>query len=490
MQGPSVNLETKNTPPSGNSNNADRGSRSTPPQERYKAEIFLVGLDVIIDKKRRIKILEVQNVYESNVDRAVELTECNPLKRLIATIKKKYPGIKIDQPAIGDPTDHARKASLIKGFSNIPNRGIEGLCRMKWLFYSICNSHQTLRKYLPKTFIATLASLSDAFDISKLRTEEFLFKPADMAGGNGIMKLPQSLKTNEQLKEYLENKSSLKTVDGRFKTHVPFILQNYHHTNGLSNPVIRIYAAVVVDATGSISTVFVSIDEKAAYQHIRIKQDPNDFTLHNNKHVPCQIADIKDQLQEFLSAFFNTILMGQRRITYRQWEILAKHYIRSYQTMTEGQRLLTISQVAMAINNEQRFTENRLTHYQCFILDAFLECYTKGDAQICANTGLAFLVTNAFAVLAQRNLALYTQEAHYPLHNIINKYLDILQAVPHSSAKQLEPCKAVLKNVKRVVPLKFGRTISPFDCLSKEDLEALSVVSTKQLRMVAGFVHR
>ena len=60
--------------------------------------LFFIGLDVIETANNSVKVLELQNLFESNIFRATELTWNNPYFRLYNVVTKKYPDLVINEP--------------------------------------------------------------------------------------------------------------------------------------------------------------------------------------------------------------------------------------------------------------------------------------------------------------------------------------------------------------------------------------------------------
>src|SRR5687767_11001486 len=121
-------------------------------------EVYLLGIDFVIDHEGKILILEMQNIYTCNVPRAVELTGKDPLTRLKAAIAKQYPSQTIFDPIKERMfwPQYERVASIAPTHSPhgdiaYINRGIQAICDHKWLFYAICNAHPSLKDYIPPT---------------------------------------------------------------------------------------------------------------------------------------------------------------------------------------------------------------------------------------------------------------------------------------------------------------------------------------------------
>ncbi|MEO8402253.1 MAG: hypothetical protein ABI597_10765 [Gammaproteobacteria bacterium] len=470
-------------------------------------ELYLVGIDLIVDNNNNIRILELQNAYESNIARADELTNLKPIERLKKSVHKAYPNFSVDEPILGEVDGYARRVSKSKPIQDgakklaevkksdstiLVNRGIEAKARAKWLFYATCNENPTLRNYIPRTIIATLNTVDTVFKVEELQNKRFIFKPGDMSRGDGIVLIPETLDSQGKLLEHLTAACLALPVKDHFKNR-PFLIQEYLHDGSAScpksKPVIRVYAAVVWDH--SKSKLFISIDTQAAYQHVRINQAGSDFTLSNNKHEPCNIEGIKSQVNNFLRDFFTFVIAQQVKITHRSWENLAKKYIRDHRNMTDEERLMVLSQFAMAVSQEQRFTENRLSHYQCFVLEEFVECYKARDAKLSVDNGLAQFITNAFGLLAKYNLFPYASEKNYPLHSVIKSYEKIvISTLPERFAQGFQFAMKVVKDQKSTKPYLMGAGITFFDYLAREDIDALSATSSGCLSLVAGYARR
>lgn len=471
------------------------------------AEIYLIGIDLIIDENKQIKVLELQNIYESNNARAYQLTLRNPVQHLKESIKKTLPDLKMEEPDSNNTDELARKASHAGSENTIPNRGIEALLRMKWLFYSICNETPQLKKYIPNTIVATLKTLDSVFPISEQNDKLFLFKPAEFACGNGIVLLPQKMKTQNELKSFVENQSCLeeKTLP-ELKWHRPFLIQEYLYDESssgpVSRPVIRVYAALVWDTSKEKPKLSIAIDVLSAYRHIRKQQKPDDFTLANNIHERCDITGIKSQITIFLRDFFRYILLEQRKVSYKYWEISLKRYIENSGVLDSQQRLLLISKIAMAMMMEQRFTENRLSYYQCFLLERFIEIYKDRDAVESNLNRMEKCLTNAMKVIIKQNLLSYVKDENYYLHKVVRNYFGIL---PESEIEAENKFKiAVMNKFKDVKRVESGggkasifdyakgmkRRVSFFDYCNHEEIDAFSAVSKGSLGVVAGYARR
>jgi len=416
--------------------------------------IYIIGIDLIVDNNNQIKILEIQNAYESIVSRAVELTKLNPVNRLSRSILNKFPNINLKSPPQPEMVvEYAKQASINEGEGKTvitPNFGLEAMCRMKWLFYYFCSQSPELSRYIPETSIVTLATLETA---RKNFQQLYLFKPVDMAGGNGILLIPSDISSNETLHSFLIAESYIKkTIPEQMQMHYPFLIQRYLHDveNGKpkSKSVIRIYAAVSLTFENAIPSILIFIDDKAAYQHIRKQQTANDFTGENNRHEPYTITEIvKAQLKSFLDNFFRALFDSTDKITYRCWENIAKTYLRNFTQLNEKQRLLLISQFSLALLQEQRFTSNMLTARQCFALEKFIGHFFKsGDAT--SFSPILTLLTNSFCMLIMHNFTLHKQEVNYSLGKIMLTYSSLLKATNSNAFRQIEPFQKDLREFK------------------------------------------
>jgi len=451
-------------------------------------KIYLIGLDLLIDDNEKIKILEIQDLHRSNLQRAEELTGLKPQERLITSIKKTYPDLKIKQITAETIDQFARIASIAKSNDTIPNQGLEAIFGMKWIFYGICNENPRLTSFIPETHIETLETVDTTFDLRNLHEHLFLIKPSHMARGEGISLLPQ-LDSGASLKAHIVKQDFLKHHNSDFSPHEAFIIQKYCYSGPqskpISKPVIRVYAAVILEG----SNLKISIDSKAAYQHIRIMQSENDFTLENNNHVPCDIEHLKGQIQHFLKSFFQEMLGGQSKLNFRYWEILAKKYIRHADQLNKAQRTRLIGHFALALLQEQRFTQNKLSHYQCFLLEAFLERFQKEDAAHNIENKLIHFLLNAFLMVAQQNLQPYIDDIRYPLHSVMDILHRLLEKTDLMTAMQMKQFTQH-KPIKSISPRLFDKTGSFMDFCTKEDLEALSKTSKTHLSLVAGYARR
>jgi hypothetical protein len=458
-------------------------------------ELYLLGLDIIADDNNKIKILELQSLYESNLARALELTGLDPLQRLMDAVKQKHTQLKVTHPKNGDnkQIDAFAQQASISGLKNtIPNRGIEPLCRFKSHFYALCNEYPKLKNYIPETFIGTLATLKVAFKLDKLKENPYLFKPADMTGGLGIHQLPSSLNDYNSLEQFLKNK--IVTPQNMFKQHSLFMLQKYlfhgEKNKPVSKPVIRLYAAVVVNFTGGKPELTIIIDSNTAYQHKRIEQNAYDFTLINNTHSVCDISALEIDIKNFLNELFTTLAAGQQKITHKMWEKAAKEYIQKHALMQTEQRLLVLSKFALFLLQEQRFTNNKLSHYQCFLLQALLECYKERDAELYANSDFRGFLTNSMIMLIRQNLIPYVEDELYPLHTVcrdyhaINTKLGINKSIANSL--EIEAPFGRCKTVPRIQPSNISSS-SFFNYLTASDLTNYAAVCKTHLNHVAAY---
>lgn len=372
------------------------------PKKTKAPEVYLVGIDFVI-KDGDVKILEMQNMFDSNTKRARELTGKSPGNRLIDEIREKYQTCTMVTPQqfpstvdyshhVSKITEQAPAAATTLFF----NRGIEALCAGKWLFYEFCNAHPHLKAYIPTSRLLTLNTLSSKFNLKELEKQRLLFKPRGGTKGEGIELLPESFGSEEEFTAYLtaltkkdattnnrpQERSQL--FGDNFYENQGIILQDYIHTGTVSKPisapVIRIYAAVVWDY--ATKKLLISVDNGAAYQHARIDQQKNDdFTLDNNQHTAFKMKKNDAcylQLREFLTDFFTTMIAGQSKIHYRHWEVLAKQYIKAHHQQSTKNSMAVITHFAEALYAEQLYYTNRLSHYQCFLLQSFIKCYIKG----------------------------------------------------------------------------------------------------------------
>lgn len=456
-------------------------------------DLYLIGLDIIVDANKNVKILEIQDVYESDTNLAYKLVGIKPIEWLISQVRKDYPKATIEFPELNSGPledvmdEYTRKTSSYKGKTVMINRGIKPMCDMKWLFYSFCNNHSNLRKYIPDTQIVTLETLAVGF--KEKPDKNYLLKPRDWSEGQGVMQIPRGLSITT-LRHYLATSSFL-PKEKPWANNKPFVIQEYLTNNeDESKLVIRVYAAVTVSAASdNTSRLTIHIASKAASGHVRIKQDPNDFTINNNKHNRCDISDVVNKIENFLNDFFNTALNKQKKINYKEWEFLAKKYIRNHNEMKPAERKLLLSQFIMALLQEQRFTRNKLSCYECFILDKFLQCYKAQDFELYQNNK-EFLeyFHNSIVMLTRMNLIPFVNtDNEYYLNKVISSYCDILTQVPTIKSY----CDSLKKDTKDVTPVEPSESDilnRVFGYLNKEDLESLCNTSPNLRQLVAGYV--
>lgn len=388
------------------------------------------------------------------------------------------------------------------------NRGIEPLLRNKWLFYAICNAHKILKPYIPPTTIATLNTLGSSINPEELMQERLIFKPSNSSGGKGVAVLPASFATEDEFNTHLSELVAKGTQDREIRSKIlgegfeqnqVFLLQKYLHSGSkskpISTPVIRIYAFVLWDNT--TKKLLISIDNKAAYQHIRKDQEKNgDFTLENNDHLIYRISEEEvEQLRKFLKDFFTTLLCRQNRIHYQHWEYLAKQYIKENHSLNDERRLSILSQFVDALYWERRHTSNRLSHYQCFLLNRFVECYKAKDFDKYRETQFVQTMQAAFNLMLGYNFQPYRDERYYPLQNVAKSYRSLtLFAAPKLGIDA--------KAIKNYIDSNFSHlkdyqttdkhhldsyTKLIFEHLSHEDLSAISATSQGLLEKVDNY---
>ena len=411
-------------------------------------QTFFVGADIVVDESG-LKILELQSIFDSNIFRAIELTGKNPLDRLLKSVRKARPELKIDLPEMANTKEKAREASLKKDDNTIPNCGIEAMLDAKYLFYLFCNHHPELAGYIPTTQVVTLSTLEQATLLST--SSLILGKPAASARGIGIQLFQSHEKTIPSLHSEIKRwylpfmKSPMKISPSGFATY-PVVLQQYLHSGDasqpISKPVIRVYAAITISDTGEIN---VAIDINSAYQHIRITQNDHDYTIENNHHIACAFDEtektsIVSQLKRFFNVFFQKLLeettypSSKNMIAFKEWEAQLKLYLRDASRMDDQQRLNLLSLFTAALLSEQTFTANRLSNLQCRLLVSLISQFGKRDNQLFLN--LIPSLTNALNNLVYQNFCPYQDDDSYEFKNIILVYNHMLLSLPESDNKK------------------------------------------------------
>ncbi len=93
------------------------------------------------------------------------------VKRLTLAIKNNYPQLKLEMPKFDEDSkwydNYAKIASLEKTEGMI-NIGLDPFSVGKWYFYSFCNQHSELKKYIPETNILSLSGL-ESYGINELK---------------------------------------------------------------------------------------------------------------------------------------------------------------------------------------------------------------------------------------------------------------------------------------------------------------------------------
>jgi hypothetical protein len=447
-------------------------------------EIYMLALDVI-EHAGKIQILEVQNAYASNVERVIELTGYDPIRCLTALLTKKFPGLEISIPNLPESLHRdARLASVAGNQNTFPNRGIESQILFKWFFNAICNENSALRKFVPETTIATLASVEAVFEIEKLQAATYLFKPYGKCGGVGVKKIPPVPSFGE-LKHWLNYQ--IEHPQEPIFTHTPFLLQKYLERvdNNIKKPlpVIRIFVAVAWDYQRRELSIYPATE--LAYEHNRIHDNDNDFTLGNNTHNTCQANHLKQLIAGFFKHFFSYLLAGRSKVTYKYWEVVAKRYIQNHKKMPASVRMHLLGIFVVALALEQEFTNNRLTHYQCFILQALLECYQKSDMQAALQNQLAQIMVDGFLVLLNHNLNSYATDLRYPLHTVLMDFHKIhdLRGCP----ARFFPMIKKIQNVPTVSFFKTSRGPTYLDYCDRQDINDFSATSRDNLKKVATY---
>lgn len=497
-------------------------------------EVYLLGIDCVI-KDNEVKILEMQNMFDSHTKRARELTGKNPGERLLYQILKKYPSLTMLTPQrFSSTVEYSHHVSKITQESPAAattlffNRGIEALCAGKWLFYEFCKAHPHLKAYIPNSRLLTLNTLKDEFDLNELKKQRLLFKPVGGSKGEGIKLLPETFKSDKELEAYLTDQTIKSTdkFDERsklfgedFYKNQGFILQDYIYTGPASKPisvpVIRVYAAVVWDFASK--QLLISMDHGAAYQHTRINQQKdNDFTLDNNQHIPFKMLTedaCYQQLHKFLKDFFSTIIASQSTVHYRHWEGLAKQYIKNHQQQSSKDNMALITHFAEALYQEQLYSTRRLSHYQCFLLQNFIKCYINGkDIEQYKNNQLSQLLTQAYLLVARTSLVPYLDEEKYPLHEVFARLIDFvsigvtetvrasfIETIHSLNLKQAKDLYLTMRRVEKESGLEQKPDNPPsinensycfFDYLAHEDISSYSAVSKRHLSRVDNYANR
>jgi hypothetical protein len=475
-------------------------------------ELYPIAIDYIVDNSGKIKILEMQSIFSSNFERAKELTNIHPLEEIYKGVGRLYPSLELGLK----PKETVERNSI--RISKLPvigpqapqnilllNRGLAPLLEFKGLFNAFCNTNKKLKTYVPPTQLITLSTLG-TIDLEKLQAQRTLFKPFAMAKGKGISLLPESFTSEEQLQAYLKktvihsnaivNDPSVRVLkagssEGELYPHQVFLLQNYLHQGPKSEPkslpTIRIYASVIWDHAQK--KLIIKIVSAAAYQHIRIDQDKdNDFTLENNRHIPYEVKKSEEiQLTVFLSDFFRTLIAGQHKINYRVWEQLAKQYIKEHQVLGAEARLNILAQFVNALHLEQKYLGNRLSHYQCFILNRFFECYKSKDDRIYAKTSFEDYLKMAVVNL-NTSMAPYQGEMLNPIHSVMESYHSLslfATGKSDSDAENVDLAPEFANTTKEHQLDKFTKSV--LDHLSHEDISAFSACSTDTLDKVEKY---
>ena len=422
-------------------------------------QTHFVGLDVVFEDNFALKILEIQNMFSSQVSSAKQVTGKDPKERLVRVIAKQNPDIDIPTPF--EILSKAKKASLMGNENNIPNRGVEAILQMKYLFYLFCQQNQDeMGQYIPKTEILTAQTL--ACSEMLLSNSPVLLKPADGSRGNGIALLDSSAKRTspyryikQQNANFLQNFSK---IPDTVLDSYPLVLQEYLANSNQSNeccakPVFRIYAAVTIDDDGKIA---IAVDLDSAYVRKRKNADTENYRVENNTRERCnwnpeQKILVKHNVSIFLKTFFSTLLTNsqpgasQNLISYRCWEKLLSDYIEHYSKLNHQKRLNLISIFSLVLHQEQRFTSNRLSQNQfeklcCFIL--FFK--TKINDY---NASVLIFLTHAIGAVMMHNFSPYINEEQ--TQNFIRAYYNMINDIAHESTKN--ECLGYFCNVYREI---------------------------------------
>ena len=452
-----------------------------------KQALYLIGLDVIFHEDQ-VSILEIQQINDCTQN---EITIKSSLN-LIQVIQKNYPDLKIvHQPGAGNPDDYARKASL-HPTSGMINVGIESFSVAKWLFYSFCGLHSELNHYIPKTTVLTLDSLK-ALPIEELKTTP-LFKPADQSRGKGVrLFTADETKNFQNLNHSLNSCFIVNSPLSPFRRHYPFILQKFLGHNLV---VTRVFALVIVDMISK--KIQISIDGKNSFRETLIEEKKYDcFELANKNFQSQALSAIEKQpLKKFLRAFFHRLLDFYSMTEYRYWEILAKQYINSYDILTQAQRQLLLSKLSLAFSQQQRFTQNKLSFYQCLILEGFIKCFlANNDAKIFRNSLNAFLI-NGIGILCKCNFDRYADHKNYRLTEGVRAFAELCLSDP-GNQNLLKAGKSILEQLNPpgipvITPIQITSSEKRrdfnrfFDMLTKKDIDNLILVSKTSLNSVAA----
>ena len=246
---------------------------------RYR--IFIIGLDAVFSdeensERKKLKVLEMQTIESCTAGPVHQ----KAVKRLTLAIKNNYPQLKLEMPKFDEDSkwydNYAKIASLEKTEGMI-NIGLDPFSVGKWYFYSFCNQHSELKKYIPETNILSLSGL-ESYGINELKKTP-LFKPADMSNGIGVQLISKTkMKNLKVLREKLETCSITQGWTALVNDFYPFILQEFL---GHNIEVTRIYAAVVFDSVQNQFKFF--IDEKNSFRCIKVEKEKNDFAVESNK---------------------------------------------------------------------------------------------------------------------------------------------------------------------------------------------------------------
>ncbi len=294
---------------------------------------------------------------------------------------------------------------------DILNIGIESMAYFKWLFYAFCQLHSELKPYVPQTHVLTLSSL-DSIPIQQLRTTP-LFKPIHLTLGQGVRLIsPDELKDSEKLHQTLQH-CQIKPPQPQFLAHFPFLMQQFL---GFDKQITRVFALVIVDPdTGKIR---IAIDQKNSYRS-RLKNSQNNFETKNKEYVTQAVTDAeKERLRNFIQLFFRRLFITYGFTNFRYWQILARTYIDHHHSLIPSARLGVISQFCWAVVQQQRYTANKLSLYQCFVLEGFLRCYTeRGDSR--RFKSIEPSLVNALKLLFHFNIFKYRNEKNYHANEVL-----------------------------------------------------------------------
>ena len=238
--------------------------------------------------------------------------------------------------------------------------------------------------------------------------------------GKGVKLISaEELEDKDKLFYALGNSPIAPSKEG-FLAHFPFLMQQFLKDSEIN----RVFALVIVDRqTGEIQ---VAIDQKNSYGS-RLKAKTNNFESEKNKEYfsrPVTNSE-RNQLGKFIQLFFKRLLNSYALTHFKYWEILAKKYIDESDSLSPVNRLWLITHFAWAAVHQQRFTENKLSLYQCFILEGFLRCYVaRGDS--IRFQFITPVLANAMRSIINYNIIDYMRENYqYRANEVLKVFMSV-----------------------------------------------------------------